>query len=62
MGQAVVSGTLIPESVVLDSLAAGMSVDDIIAEFPTLAWDGVRAAAAYGALLAREELSQLTPR
>jgi len=61
-GQAVISRTRIPVSVVLDCLAGGMSTEDILAEYPTLTGDGVRAAAAYGALLAREELSPLTAR
>lgn len=61
-GQAVVSGARIPVSVVLDSLAAGMSVEEILAEYPTLTVAGIRAAAAYGALLAREELFPLTLR
>jgi uncharacterized protein (DUF433 family) len=41
-------------SVVLDCLVAGMSEQDILAEYPTLTVEGVRAAAAYGAALARE--------
>ncbi len=52
-GQAVVRGTRIMVSVVLDSLADGMTEDDIIAEYPTLTTEGIRAAAAYGAELAR---------
>jgi hypothetical protein len=43
----------------LDCLAAGMTVEEIIAEYPTLTVAGVRAAAAYGAALAREELLPL---
>ncbi|MGI8612974.1 MAG: DUF433 domain-containing protein [Nocardioidaceae bacterium] len=50
---AVVSVTRIPVSVVLDCLAAGMSAEGIVAEYPTLTVDAVRAAADYGALLAR---------
>jgi uncharacterized protein (DUF433 family) len=42
-------------------LAAAMSAEQIVAEHPTLTAKGVRAAAAYGALLAREELVPLTP-
>lgn len=61
-GQAVVSGTRVPVSVVLDCLASGMSMDEILDEYPTLTLAGVRAAAAYGALLAREELSPLARR
>jgi uncharacterized protein (DUF433 family) len=55
-GQAVIAGTRVPVSVILDSLAAGMTTDEITAEYPSVSAAGVRAAAAYGAALAREEL------
>ena len=55
-GQAVITGTRVPVSVILDCLAAGMAAEEITAEYPTVAVSGVRAAAAYGAALAREEL------
>jgi uncharacterized protein (DUF433 family) len=55
-GQAVIAGTRVPVSVILDGLAAGMTAEQIIAEYPTVPPSGVRAAAAYGAALAREEL------
>jgi uncharacterized protein (DUF433 family) len=42
-------------SVVLDCLASGMSVEDVLGEYPTLTIEGVRAAIAYGAELARRE-------
>jgi uncharacterized protein (DUF433 family) len=54
-GQALVKGTRVVVSVVLDALAAGMTEDDILAEYPSLTVDGIRAAAAYGAELARDE-------
>lgn len=54
-GQAHVRGTRIPVSVILDCLAAGMSEDAIISQYPSLTTEAVRAAAAYGAALAREE-------
>ena len=60
-GQAVIAGTRVPVSVVLDCLAAGMTVDEIVAEYPTVTPAGVHAAAAYGAVLAREELLPLGP-
>jgi len=59
-GQAVIAGTRVPVSVVLDGLAAGMTVEQIVAEYPTVTPAGMQAAAAYGALLAREELVPLT--
>ncbi|MGD9999083.1 MAG: DUF433 domain-containing protein, partial [Ilumatobacteraceae bacterium] len=54
-GQAVVRGTRIMVSVILDCLAAGMSEVEIIDEYPNLTVEGVRAAAAHGAELARDE-------
>ncbi len=61
-GQARVAGTRVPVSVVLDCLAAGMTEAEIVAEYPSLSAVGIRAAAAYGAALAREELVPLDPR
>ena len=59
-GHAVIVGTCVPVSVVLYCLAAGMSVEQIVLEYPTLTAEAVRAAAAYGALLAREGLVPLS--
>ncbi len=58
-GQAVIAGTRVPVSLILDCLAAGMTAEEITAEYPTVTTVGVRAAAAYGAALAREELLPL---
>ena len=55
-GQAVIAGTRVAVSVILDCIAAGMTTEQITAEYPTVTAAGVRAAAAYGAALAREEL------
>jgi uncharacterized protein (DUF433 family) len=52
-GQAVIVGTRVPVSVILDCLAAGMTAEEITAEYPSVTVAGVRAAAAYGAALAR---------
>jgi uncharacterized protein (DUF433 family) len=40
-------------------LAAGLSEAEILGQYPTLTVEGVRAAAAYGAALAREEIHPL---
>lgn len=61
-GQACIRGTRIPVSVVLDALAEGMTEAEIVVGFPTLTVEGIRAAAAYGAALAREELVLLRDR
>lgn len=58
-GQARLRGTRIPVSVVLDCLAAGLSDDEILRQYPALTVDSIRAAAAYGASLAREEIRPL---
>ena len=58
-GQAVIAGTRVPVSVILDCLAAGMAAEEITAEYPVVTIAGVRAAAACGAALAREELLPL---
>jgi uncharacterized protein (DUF433 family) len=58
-GQVRIKGTRVPVSVILDCLAAGMTEADILAEYPTLSVAGIRAAAAYGAMLARDELLPL---
>ena len=61
-GKAHVRGTRIPVSVILDCLAAGLSEQEILDEYPTLSLEGVRAAAAYGAALAREDVFPLDSR
>jgi uncharacterized protein (DUF433 family) len=58
-GRAHIRGTRIFVSVVLDCLAAGLTEGEIIEQYPSLTRDGIRAAAAYGAALAREEISPL---
>lgn len=60
-GQARFRGTRIAVSVVLDCLAAGMTEAEIVEQYPSLPADATRAAVAYGALLAREELHPLKP-
>lgn len=60
-GQPCVRGTRIMVTVILDSLAAGMSEAEILDEYPTLTTQGIRAAAAYGAWLARQEVHPLAP-
>jgi uncharacterized protein (DUF433 family) len=58
-GQACIKGTRIMVSIVLDCLAAGMSEQAILDEYPTLTAEDIRAAMAYAALLAREQVMPL---
>jgi uncharacterized protein (DUF433 family) len=58
-GQACIKGTRIPVAVVLDNLAAGLSAQEIVASYPPLRVDDVRAATAYAAELARERIVEI---
>ena len=58
-GQACIEGTRIPVAVVLDNLAAGLSAEEIVASYPPLRVDDVRAATAYAAELARERIVEI---
>ncbi|MHB1488515.1 MAG: DUF433 domain-containing protein [Acidimicrobiales bacterium] len=60
-GQAVIRGTRVPVTVVLDCLADGMSEDALRKEYPTLPQGVVHAALAYAAALARDEIMPLDP-
>ena len=55
-GQPCIVGTRIPVSVVLDNLAAGLTLDEISASYPSLTREDVQAAVAYAAELAREHV------
>ena len=58
-GQACIKGTRIPVSVVLDDLAAGIAVDELLVSYPVLSRDDISAAMAFAAELARERLVHL---
>jgi len=60
-GQPCIRGTRIMVTVVLDALAAGMSEAEILQKYPTVSAQGIRAAAAYGAWLARQEVHPFAP-
>lgn len=55
-GEAVVTGTRVTVRTILASLAEGMSAEDILADFPTLTRDGLRAVIAFAAVSAEEDL------
>ncbi len=55
-GQACIKGTRIPVYVIIDCLADGMTVEEILHSYPTLSEEDIRAALEYAALLAREEV------
>jgi len=59
-GKACIKGTRIMVSVVLDNLAAGVTVDEILHSYPSLTSEAVQAAIAYAAELARERFIALS--
>ena len=55
-GSACIKGTRIMVSVVLDNLAAGLSVDEILRSYPSLKRDSILAAISYAAELTHERI------
>ncbi|MDA8224236.1 MAG: DUF433 domain-containing protein [Desulfitobacterium hafniense] len=53
-GKPCIKGTRIWVSLILDFLASGMTIKEIIEEYPQLTEDDIRAAIAYGAEMSRE--------
>ncbi|MDE0241810.1 MAG: DUF433 domain-containing protein [bacterium] len=58
-GKACFSGTRVLVTTVLDNLAAGLDVDDIVASYPSVSREAVRAALCYAAALANERVVTL---
>lgn len=56
MGKPVVRGTRITVELILEKLAAGESVDQILTEHPRLTPEGVRAAIAFAAEVLRADV------
>ena len=52
--------TRIPVSIVLDNLAAGVTPEELFADFPTLPREAIPAALAYAADLARDSIVPVT--
>ena len=56
MGKPCFTGTRIPVYLILQKLAAGETADEVLAAYPQLKPEHVRAALAYAAQLAAEEI------
>ncbi len=59
--KACIRGTRVMASVILDNLAAGTSIDELLKSYPSLSRESVLAAMAYAAELARDRTVDLTP-
>lgn len=55
-GKACIKGTRIMVSVILDNLAAGLTPEEIVHSYPSLAPEAIQAAIAYAAELTRERV------
>jgi uncharacterized protein (DUF433 family) len=55
-GEPVVTGTRVTVRTVLASLAEGMSMEEIVTDFPTVSRDAVRAIIAFAAVSTEEDL------
>jgi len=55
-GEPVIKGTRVTLRTVFASLAEGARADEVLADFPTLSGDDIRAAIAFAAALAGEDL------
>ena len=60
-GTACIKGTRVMVSVILDNLAAGISQDEILTSYPSLASEDIDVSIAYAAELARERVVPLAP-
>lgn len=58
-GKACVKGTRVMVSVILDNLSEGMTVEEIIIEYPSLSREDILAAINYAAELAKETIIPL---
>lgn len=60
-GKACIKGTRVMASVVLDNLAEGSSIEDLLVSYPSLTREGILAAMGYAADLSRERTVDLSP-
>ncbi|NEQ41301.1 MAG: DUF433 domain-containing protein [Okeania sp. SIO3I5] len=54
-GKPCIKGTRIMVSVILDNLAEGLTIQEIVEEYPPLTLENVRGAISYAAALVKEE-------
>ena len=57
-GKPCIKGTRIPVFLILDLLAGGSTNADILADYPDLSEEDIRACVEYAAMLAREEAGE----
>ena len=60
-GRPCIRGTRIWVSLILDLLASGMTVEQVLQEYPELTEEDIKAAIAYGAEMARQRFVEVPP-
>ena len=60
-GKASIRGTRVMASIVLDNLASGLSIDELLQSYPSLSRESVLATIAFAAELARDRTIELVP-
>ena len=58
-GRACVTGTRVLVTTILDNLAAGLDVDEVIKSYPSITRESIQAAVGYAADLAKERVLPL---
>ena len=58
-GKVCIKGTRVMVSVILDNLADGMTAEQIVAEYPSVTLEAIRASIAYAAELSHERFYSL---
>ena len=58
-GKACIAGTRVMVTVILDTLAAGLTVEQIVESYPSVSADAVKATPHYAAELAKERVAPL---
>mgnify|MGYP001587372612 FL=1 len=60
-GKPCIKGTRIPVYLILDLLAGGSTIKEILDDYPDITEEDIRACVEYAAMLAREEAGELEP-
>ncbi len=58
-GKPCIRGTRIWVALILDFLSSGMTIDEILEEYPQLSQEDIKAAIAYGAAMSRERYVEI---
>jgi uncharacterized protein (DUF433 family) len=55
-GEPCIKGTRVPVSIIVGSIADGMTFDEVITEYPQITNEAIRAALAYAAEIVRQDI------